>query len=336
MDLLIAIIITSTIAVFAFPIAQQAVKHTNKQILISTIKNNPDEADKWITEAAERIDKDAYDCVLDDNFYKKYASPTLYRTYKFEREFYRISQDSDETDVVAVEKLENLNSQFLSIKKRLKEHDEEAKCHAQREQMRTVTQVQQDKLNAINNINDFDGFDSLMYDLGLDTTYRETDTFFTNITDYIIADYQYDNLYDVYAEIVRRLAKTYHDAPCQQYPSEYLPFAYDCRLFSSDPDEDYQDMLEIIILNGTNYYINSVEDYEVDYIYDIYEVLTDIDEMCQSEAQSAYYLADDTKAYYKALCKHVENNEALEDIELDILQQKIDENTRIHNVLKCE
>lgn len=151
MDLLIAIILTAIIAVFAFAIAQQVVKHTNKQTLISTIKNNPDEADEWITEAAERIDKGEYDCVLDDNFYKKYASLTLYRTYKFEREFYRILQDSDETDVVAVEKLDNLNSQFLSIKKRLKEHDEEAKRQAQREQMRTVAQVQQDKLAELTN-----------------------------------------------------------------------------------------------------------------------------------------------------------------------------------------
>lgn len=191
-------------------------------------------------------------------------------------------------------------------------------------------------LGEITNINDFEDFDSLMYDLGLDTTYRETDKFFTNITDYIITDYHYDNIYDVYAEIVSRLVKANRDAPYQQYPSEYLPFAYDCCLGSSDPDEDYQDMLDILVLNGTNYYANSVEDYEVNHIYNIYDIITDINEMCQSDAQSAEYLADDTKAYYKALCKHVENNEALADIELDILKQKIDKDTRIHNVLKCE
>lgn len=189
-------------------------------------------------------------------------------------------------------------------------------------------------LDEINTINDFESFDSLMGDLGLDTTYRETDKFFMNITDYIITDYQCDDIYDVYAKIGSRLAKAFREVLYQQ--SEYLPFAYDCSLHSSDPDEDYQDMLDILVLNGTNYYANTVEAYEVDCVYDIYDIITEIDEMCQSKAQSAEYLADDTKAYYRALCKHVENNEALDDIELDILQQKIDNNLKAHTVMQYE
>lgn len=89
MDLLIAIIITAIIAVFAVVIAIKLVQYDNKWTLIRTIKNNPDDADEWITKTAERIDKGEYHCKLDDNFYKKYASPTLYKTYKFEREYYR-------------------------------------------------------------------------------------------------------------------------------------------------------------------------------------------------------------------------------------------------------
>ena len=81
----------------------QAVTYTNKQILISQIKNNPQQADEIITQATESIERGELYCTLDDNFYKKYASPTVYITYKFEREFYTILQDSDDSDVIANE-----------------------------------------------------------------------------------------------------------------------------------------------------------------------------------------------------------------------------------------
>lgn len=45
----------------------------------------------------------------------------------------------------------DLNYQFLAIKRHLQEHDKEAKRQAQREQLRTVTQVQQDKLAKLTN-----------------------------------------------------------------------------------------------------------------------------------------------------------------------------------------
>ena len=129
----------------------QAVTYTNKQILISQIKNNPQQADEIITQATESIERGELYCTLDDNFYKKYASPTVYITYKFEREFYTILQDSDDSDVIANEKLNELQSQFLDIKQRLQKRDEEARQQAQREQLRTLKKEQQNKIELLAN-----------------------------------------------------------------------------------------------------------------------------------------------------------------------------------------
>lgn len=151
MNILTILIISVIGTVFLMFMTIQAVTYTNKQILISQIKNNPQQADEIITQATESIERGELYCTLDDNFYKKYASPTVYITYKFEREFYTILQDSDDSDVIANEKLNELQSQFLDIKQRLQKRDEEARQQAQREQLRTLKKEQQNKIELLAN-----------------------------------------------------------------------------------------------------------------------------------------------------------------------------------------
>lgn len=151
MNILTILIISVIGTFFLMFMAIQAVTYTNKHILISSIKNNPQQADEIITQATESIARGELYCTLDDNFYKKYASPTLYITYKFEREFYKILQDSDESDVIANEKLNELQSQFLGIKQHLQKRDDMAKLQVQREQLRTLEKEQQNKLELLTN-----------------------------------------------------------------------------------------------------------------------------------------------------------------------------------------
>lgn len=142
MNILTILIISVIGTFFLMFMAIQAVTYTNKHILISSIKNNLQQADEIITQATESIARGELYCTLDDNFYKKYASPTLYITYKFEREFYKILRDSDESDVIANEKLNELQSQFLDIKQCLQKRDNMTNLQVQREQLRTLEKVQ--------------------------------------------------------------------------------------------------------------------------------------------------------------------------------------------------
>lgn len=151
MNILTILIISVIGTFFLMFMAIQAVTYTNKHILISSIKNNLQQADEIITQATESIARGELYCTLDDNFYKKYASPTLYITYKFEREFYKILRDSDESDVIANEKLNELQSQFLDIKQCLQKRDNMTNLQVQREQLRTLEKVQQDKLEVLTN-----------------------------------------------------------------------------------------------------------------------------------------------------------------------------------------
>lgn len=151
MNILTILIISVIGTFFLMFMAIQAVTYTNKHILISSIKNNLQQADEIITQATESIARGELYCSLDDNFYKKYASPTLYITYKFEREFYKILRDSDESDVIANEKLNELQSQFLDIKQCLQKRDNMTNLQVQREQLRTLEKVQQDKLEVLTN-----------------------------------------------------------------------------------------------------------------------------------------------------------------------------------------
>ena len=151
MNILTILIISVIGTFFLMFMAIQAVTYTNKHILISSIKNNLQQADEIITQATESIARGELYCTLDDNFYKKYASPTLYITYKFEREFYKILRDSDESDVIANEKLNELQSQFLDIKQCLQKRDYMTNLQVQREQLRTLEKVQQDKLEVLTN-----------------------------------------------------------------------------------------------------------------------------------------------------------------------------------------
>lgn len=100
--------------------------------------------------------------------------------------------------------------------------------------------------------------------------------------------------------------------------------AYNSKLTSTN-DDYANDGLAVVILNGQQYSYIDVDECELTSIYDICDILYLVDTIGNYELHSTEYLDKKTRQYYRALCQHVENGEQLDDVEMTILNRKIDD-----------
>ena len=171
---------------------------------------------------------------------------------------------------------------------------------------------------------DFDNFETILDRLGIEDKYPATAAFLADIYEYVLPEYYYDSIEDLHIEISRRLERAYNQSKYIKEPLNYLPMAYNSKLTSTNDDYE-NDGLSVMILNGQQYSYFDVDESELTSIYDICDILYTIDLISNYELQSTDYLDPETRQYYRALCYHVENGEPLDDVEMTILNRKIDE-----------
>ena len=171
---------------------------------------------------------------------------------------------------------------------------------------------------------DFDNFETILDRLGIEDKYPATAEFLNDIYEYVLPEYYYDCIEDLHIEISRRLERSYNQSKYIKEPLNYLPMAYNSKLTSTNDDYE-NDGLSVVILNGQLYTYIEVDECELTSIYDICDILYNIDSISNYELQSTEYLDPETRQYYRALCYHVENGESLDDVEMTILKRKIDE-----------
>lgn len=177
-------------------------------------------------------------------------------------------------------------------------------------------------LKAFQNCRTVYDMETLLVDMKLDKAYPKAQAFFENIKQHVRPLYMPSCIEDLFEDLSTKLQIAHLTSPWNKKPTTYTRMAYNCHLTSSDGLSN--DGLDITVLNGTHYFHTTFDDYNIDQVYDIYDLITTIEAICNKEPLNKKELPEDLCDYYNALAMHTEDGEVLYGIEIKQFQKEIE------------
>ena len=187
-------------------------------------------------------------------------------------------------------------------------------------------------LNAFYDYEYFDNMGSIIEDLGLKDKYPKTYQFFCELSDEEVMDGDYSikgeyypaGISDLQEWLSEHLANTFMNSPYYKDTNKYARFAYSCYLTSTDEEGGFDnDGLFVSVLNGENYDHFTIDETELPYVRNTYDVIKAVDEICNAEPLELKDMTADAREYYNLLADRVSDGEELEPIELKFLKREL-------------